>query len=68
MRQKTTRRLEKLEARAGINDEELTIIITVVDSDANGRRFISGGIRIIPGQLNEELPASYFNEEDNNEV
>ncbi len=65
MKQATTRRLEKLEDRAGINDKELAFIVQFIGVDKDGSPYTSGRIRIIPGQPCEELPALFFNEGDN---
>ncbi len=67
MKEKSIRQLEKLEARAGINDEELIIIIKAIGTDENRNPIITGGIRIRPGKLQEELPASFFDNENNHE-
>ena len=47
MKEKSIRRLEKLEGRAGINDEELTIIIKAVGTDENRNRIITGGVMLL---------------------
>ena len=68
MKENSIRRLERLEGRAGINDEELTIIIKAIGTDENRNRTITGGIRIRPGKPYEELPLSFFKNEDNHET
>ncbi len=64
MKKVTTHRLEKLESVARICDEKFTAIISFVKKDADGKTIATGGLRITSGEEMEELPASYFDNED----
>ena len=64
MKQVTTRRLEKLESASGINDQAITIIVSFVERDADGKMIEKSGLRITQGEEMEELPASYFDNEE----
>lgn len=63
------KRLERLEKIEGRNSEQLDITIEFVGVDNEGKPFITGGLRMIPGRADKELPASFFdNEEIHNEA
>ena len=64
MKKVTTHRLEKLESVARICDEKFTAIISFVERDAAGKMVEKSGLRLTEGKEMEELPASYFDNED----
>lgn len=58
------KRLERLEQAAGMDSEQVDIIIEFVGIDKAGEPFVASGLRMIPGSRHEQLPASFFNKEE----
>jgi hypothetical protein len=68
MRQTILRRVIKLEKTNNPDHAVRTIIVQSIGINEDGRRFTTGGLRwrIVKegGQLQEKLPASFFDDED----
>ena len=57
--------LERLEQAADKGGEQLDITIKLIGVDNSGNSYIAGGLHILPGSEQKQLPASYFDKEEN---
>ena len=64
MQRTIVRKIELLEDRIGMDKEDFKFFIRFIGVDENGKSYTSGGLLIRPGQSREELPASFFKDED----
>ena len=66
MQRTIVRKIKMLEDHIGTDKEDIEIVVRFIGVDENRRSYASGGLLIRQGQSQEELSASFFDNEDIN--